>query len=181
MAKILLVHASPRVGGNSSILADAFIEGAREGGNEVRRIDIGNANISGCKACEYCFKHKGECVQKDDFKNFEEDMHWCDTIIYAFPLYYYSYPAQVKAFMDRQFCAIGNPEKFGFKRSGMLVTMEDKDISTADGLLLSFDIAMNYCKQEIVCKLIVNNVYEKGAIDGNPALDEARKIGAGIK
>ena len=83
--------------------------------------------------------------------------------------------------MDRQFCAVGNMEKFGFKRSGMLMTMEDKDISTADGLLLSFDIAMNYCKQEIVCKLVVNNVYEKGAINGNPALDEARKIGEALK
>ncbi len=181
MAKILVVHASPRVGGNSSMLADAFIEGAQSAGNEVRRIDIGNAKIAGCKACEYCFKHGGECVQKDDFQKFEEDLGWCDTIIYAFPLYYYSYPAQVKAFMDRQFCAIGNPEKFGFKRSGLLMTMEDKDISTADGLLLSFDIAMNYCKQEIVCKHVVNNVYEKGAIEGNPGLEEARKIGAGIK
>lgn len=180
MAKVLVVHGSPRVGGNSSMLADAFIEGAQEAGHEVRRIDVGNAKIGGCKACMHCYANKGECIQKDDFEKFADDMKWCDTIIYAFPLYYYSYPAQIKAFMDRQFCAIGDPEKMGFKRSGMLMTMEDKDISTADGLLLSFDIAMNYCHQEIVCKLVVNDVFEKGAIEGNPGLEEARKIGASL-
>ena len=52
---ILLVHASPRSGGNSSILADWFERGALEAGNEVTRVEVGHANISGCMACEYCF------------------------------------------------------------------------------------------------------------------------------
>lgn len=181
MSKILVVHGSPRVGGNSSMLADAFIDGAKDAGHEVRRIDVGNAAIGGCKGCMHCLSHDGECIQKDDFAQYEDDMHWCDTIVYAFPLYYYSYPAQIKSFMDRQFCQIGNKDKFGFKRTGLLMTMEDKDIKTADGLLLSFDIAMNYCHQEILFKHVVNNVFEKGAIEGNPGLDAARELGFALK
>ena len=180
MSKVLVVCSSPRKGGNSSMLADALIQGALDAGNEVRRIDIGNATIGGCRGCEACLRTGGVCVQKDGFTEHLEDLAWCDTIIYAMPLYYYSYPAQLKAFMDRQFCAIGKPGMFGFKRSGLLVTMEDKDIGTADGLLLSFDIAMAYCHQEVVGKVVVNGVYEKGAIEGNPGLDEARKLGASL-
>ena len=37
---ILLVHASPRSGGNSSILADWFERGALEAGNEVTRVEV---------------------------------------------------------------------------------------------------------------------------------------------
>lgn len=180
MSNILVVHGSPRVGGNSSILADSFIRGCEDAGHEVRRIDVGNAQISGCKGCMGCFKRDGECVQHDDYNGFEADMAWCDTIVYAMPLYYYTYPAQIKAFMDRQFCGAAKPGKYGFKRCGLLVTMEDKDITTADGLLLSFDIAMNYCKKEILFKLVVNNVFEKGAIEGNPKLDEAYELGKSI-
>ncbi len=180
MSKILVVHASPRSGGNSSILADHFIEGAKAGGHEVRRINVGNANIGGCKGCMYCFKNEGVCVQEDDYPAYEEDMAWCDTIVYAFPLYFYSYPAQLKAFMDREFCMAAKPGKYGFRRSALLMTMEDKDISTADGLLLSFDICMNYCKQEVPFKLVVNNVFEKGAIEGNPKLQEAYELGRAL-
>lgn len=39
--KVLVVTGSPRVGGNSDTLAEAFIEGAKSAGCEVRRIDAG--------------------------------------------------------------------------------------------------------------------------------------------
>ena len=170
MANILVVHGSPRKGGNSQIMADAFIEGARVA-------HVGAAKIHGCLACEYCFTHGGECCQKDDMQNFYGDLEWADTVVYAFPLYYYSYPAQVKAFMDRQFCAIGG-RKFAMKRTALLMPFEDKDITTADGLVKSFE---NYCHQEILGIVLCNNSYEKGAVNGKPALEECRKLGASIK
>ena len=180
MANILVVHGSPRKDGNSQIMADAFIEGAREAGNEIRVAHVGNAKINGCLGCEYCFTHGGECCQKDDMQNFYGDLEWADTVVYAFPLYYYSYPAQIKAFMDRQFCAIGG-RKFAMKRAAMLVPFEDKDITTADGLVKSFEIAMNYSHQEILGIVLCNNSYEKGAVNGKPAIEECRKLGASIK
>ena len=45
--KVLVVTGSPRVGGNSDTLAEAFIEGAKSAGCEVRRIDAGRAKIRG--------------------------------------------------------------------------------------------------------------------------------------
>ncbi|MDO4182017.1 MAG: flavodoxin family protein [Coriobacteriia bacterium] len=178
MANILVVHGSPRPNGNSKMLADAFMEGAREAGNSVEYVDVGRMSIAGCKACEYCFKHEGACVQQDDMQPLYEKLHWADMLVYDFPLYFYTYPAQIKAFMDRMFCGMVKP--FGIKRVALLLCFEDKDASTANGLIQSFRIACNYCKQEIVGEVVVNNVYEVGAIEGNPGLEQARALGAGL-
>ena len=181
MANILVVHGSPRKNGNSSRMADAFIEGAEAAGNKVTRLDVGNLNIHGCNACEYCFAHEGTCCIDDDMQALYPQMKGNDVIVYAIPMYYYTYPAQVKAFMDRMFCAIGNPGMFGFKKTALLLCFEDKDITTADGLVQSFRIAANYCKYENLGEVLVNAVYEKGAIDGNPGLEAARELGASIQ
>ncbi len=176
---ILIVHGSPRTGGNSDMLADAFERGAKEAGHTVVRVDAGRANISGCKACEYCFKHDGECVQKDDMQEFYPLLHDADMLVVATPMYYYNFPAQLRAFQDRMFCGIANP--FGIKETALLLCFEDKDASTADPAIRSFEVAAEYCKQQVVGEVIVNNVYEKGAIAGNPGLEEAYNLGRGLK
>lgn len=160
------------------MMADAFAEGAREAGNEVTMIDIGGSKIAGCMACEYCFKHEGACVQQDDMQQFYPLLREHDVLVYAIPMYFYTWPAQMKAFMDRMFCGMGKP--FGIKASALLLCFEDKDITTADGLVQSYRIASNYCKWENLGEVLVHNVYEKGAIEGNPGLEEARKLGASI-
>ncbi|MBR3552863.1 MAG: flavodoxin family protein, partial [Clostridia bacterium] len=38
--KILILSGSPRKGGNSDLLCDAFLRGAKEAGNEVEKIRI---------------------------------------------------------------------------------------------------------------------------------------------
>ena len=177
---ILIVTGSPRAGGNTDMLADAFEEGARSVGNEVRRIAAGRAKIGGCRGCEYCFSHEGACVQQDDMQQFYPDLRWADIIVYAFPLYFYSYPAQIKAFMDRLFCQAGG-NSFNIRKTALLLCFEDAHKERADGLIQSFRIVSDYCKQEIVGEVIVNGVYEKGAIAGNPGLDEARALGASLK
>ena len=176
---ILVVHTSPRRGGNSAQLASEFIRGAEEAGNKVKLIEVGNADIHGCKACEYCFKHDGACVQKDKMQEFYPQLRWADAVIYATPMYYYSFPAQMRAFQDRQFCGIG--KSFGITHTGLLLCFEDKDKSTCEHAVGTFHVAADYCKQEILGEVIVNNVYEKGAIEGNPGLQEAYEFGLSIK
>ncbi len=176
--KILVVHTSPRKGGNSQMLADAFIEGAESAGNEVKLINVGNANIKGCLGCEYCFKNEGKCCQQDEMQEYYPLLEWCDVIVYATPMYNYSFPAQMAAFRDRMFCGIAKP--FGIPQTALLLCFEDKDITTADHTLGCFDVCAAYCKQEVIGKVVVNNVFAKGAIEGNKGLDEARQLGASI-
>lgn len=178
MSKILVVHCSPRKNGNSSMLADEFIKGARQAGNEVERIDVGRDDISGCMACEYCFTHDGECVQKDDMQNYYPLLRECDTLVWATPMYFYNFPAQLRAFQDRMFCQMGKP--FGIKKTALLLCFEDSDMSRADPSVQSYRVCADYCKLENLGEVLVNNVYEKGAIEGNPGLKEAYDLGASI-
>ena len=43
--QILVISTSPRKGGNSDTLADAFIQGAREAGHKVEKITLYDKNI----------------------------------------------------------------------------------------------------------------------------------------
>lgn len=172
---ILLVHGSPRQGGNSDMLADEFERGATEAGHNVTRIDVGRAFIGGCVACEYCFSHDGECCIKDDMQKFYPLLRQADTLVLATPMYYYNFPAQLRAFQDRMFCGITKP--FGIKETALLLCFEDKDAKRADPIVASFEVCAEYCNQKVLGEVIVNNVYEKGAIAGNPGLEEAYNLG----
>ena len=43
--KILILSGSPRKGGNSDLLCDAFLRGAKEAGTEVEKIRIAETTI----------------------------------------------------------------------------------------------------------------------------------------
>ena len=177
--KVVVVHCSPRAKGNSSMLADEFIRGAEEAGNQVTRMDVGRASIHGCMACEYCFSHEGACVQDDDMQQLYPALREADVLVYATPMYFYNLPAQMRAFEDRTFCQVGKP--FNVKHTALLLCFEDKDITTADAAVGTFRQCASYCKREILGEVIVNGVYEKGAIAGNPGLQEAYQLGLSIR
>lgn len=52
--KILAIEGSPRKGGNSDLLCDAFLKGASESGNETEKIYIQDLNLQPCMACYGC-------------------------------------------------------------------------------------------------------------------------------
>lgn len=54
--KVLILSGSPRSGGNSDILCDEFMKGAKEAGNEVEKIRVAAKKIAPCSACYYCSK-----------------------------------------------------------------------------------------------------------------------------
>ena len=176
--KILVVHCSPRKDGNSSMLADRFIEGAEAAGNTVQRIDIGHDEIRGCRACEYCFTHDGECVQQDHMQKYYRYLREYDVLVWATPMYFYSFPGQLRCFQDRMFCQIGKP--FTIKSTALLLCFEDEDQNRAKPTIESYRVCADYCKLENLGEVVVNGVYEKGAIEGNPGLQSAYDLGKGI-
>ena len=46
--KVLVISTSPRKGGNSDLLADEFVRGAREAGNSVEKITLYDKAIGFC-------------------------------------------------------------------------------------------------------------------------------------
>lgn len=100
MKKVLILSASPRKGGNSDLLCDAFAQGAREAGHEVEKIYVQDQKIGSCMACYGC-RSKGVCVQKDDMASILDKLVAADVIVLATPVYFYAMDGQLKTLIDR--------------------------------------------------------------------------------
>lgn len=100
MTFVLGVLGSPRKGGNTDLLLDAALEGAKEGGAEVRKIVLSTLDIHPCAACGGC-ADGGGCVIADDMVPLYSLIDEADVIIVASPVYFDGVSAQTKAFIDR--------------------------------------------------------------------------------
>lgn len=65
--RILILTGSPRRGGNSDLMADAFAKGASEAGNSVVQFNTAHKHIQGCRACDNCFSKEGLPARKKKF------------------------------------------------------------------------------------------------------------------
>jgi len=98
--KILAIWGSPRRGGNSETLLNAFIDGAKQGGAEVERVALREIKVSPCLEIYHCFKD-GTCPIKDDMVPMYDKLLEADVVVLASPIFFYSVSAQAKAFIDR--------------------------------------------------------------------------------
>ena len=98
---ITLITSSLHKISNSEILANEFISGAKENGNEVEVINLKNFKLNFCIGCLSCNKtHK--CVLKDDMTpKVLETLRTSDVLVFVTPVYYYAMSGQMKTFIDR--------------------------------------------------------------------------------
>ena len=167
MKKILILNGSPRKNGKTASLVKAFVEGAESTGHEVRENYIHGMDIKYCLGCDTCMmKHEG-CVQKDTgMAKIYEDLSWCDVVVFASPVYFGLFTAQLKAVIDRMWAWFNLPGYFGAKRDCVLImTSRGEDYSLA-------------LSQYGVYPMIGWN--DLGHVLGAGKEDEARKLGASI-
>jgi len=98
--KVLGIYGSPRKGGNTDILLDKVLEGARSAGAEVTSIYVRDLKIAGCRECGGCDK-TGKCVVKDDMQTVYPMLEAADVIFLASPVFFYGISSQAKALIDR--------------------------------------------------------------------------------
>lgn len=98
--KVLILSTSPRIGGNSDILAGEFARGAADAGNEVEKICLADKAIGFCHGCLACQKTQ-RCVIRDDAGAIVQKMLTADVIAFATPIYYYEMSGQMKTMLDR--------------------------------------------------------------------------------
>lgn len=111
--KIVILSATPRRGGNSELLCEEFLRGAREAGHTVELIRLREQRIGYCSACDACQKNGGRCVLKDDMAALLEQLIAADALVLATPVYFYTMNAQLKTVIDRcyaRYTAISNKE-----------------------------------------------------------------------
>ena len=113
--KVLVLSASPRKGGNSDLLCDQFMLGAKEAGNQVEKIFLRDKKINYCLGCGACQGNGGKCVQNDDMAEVLDKMIAADVIVMATPVYFYTMNGQMKTLIDRtcsRYTEINNKEMY---------------------------------------------------------------------
>ena len=179
MKKILVITGSIRKNGNSSQLANSFIEGAVSAGHEVERIDSALLQISGCVVCNRCFGD-GACAMKDDFNLVAPKIENADVIVFATPIYWYTFPAKLKALIDKFYSFCVAKKDVSGKECVLLCCGEAEDAHTGDGLIASYHLIADYLKWKNAGELCVLGVSGVGDIDGSPELKRAKALGASL-
>jgi multimeric flavodoxin WrbA len=107
--KIITLLGSPRKRGNTAKVLSMF-ESIVAKNHEVEHIDITRYKVGGCLGCYKCKETKDEpgCVQEDDALAIFKKLIAADAIVYASPLYCWSFTSQIKPLIDRHFCLVSN-------------------------------------------------------------------------
>ena len=121
-------------------------------GHAVERIYLNSKSIRGCIGCAKCRDNPDEiaCVQKDDAIDIMEQMISADAVLFASPIYFWGFSAQIKALIDRGYSLVTNYHKPGHtslmkgKRIGLLVTGADAYEDNAEGIFTSFDRIVDF-------------------------------------
>ncbi len=97
---VLGIYGSPRKGGNTDVLLDKALEGARDAGADIERVYCRRLKFGGCLECGGC-DDTGQCVVEDDMQEVYPLLQGAKAVILSAPIFFYSVPAQAKALIDR--------------------------------------------------------------------------------
>jgi multimeric flavodoxin WrbA len=178
--KVLVIKGSPRRKGNSAVLADQALLGARESGAEVDEVYLHSMNIRPCAGCDGCRKGKRECVTKDDMQKLYPKMEWADAVIIASPIYFFTFSAQVKLFIDRLY-RFEQPEGNALKgkKFGILLVYGDTDVYTSGAInaINTYERVLGYMGNKIDA-LVYGSAGEPGEIAADEdVMERARRMG----
>ena len=104
--KIAFIQGSPRKNGNTRAVAAIAMEAARENSAEVVEIDATELEFKtpGCIGCRKCQQSEEfVCAIGDQVAQTVATLPEYDVIVIATPIYWYSYSAQIKIFIDRMY------------------------------------------------------------------------------
>jgi len=101
--RVVVLHGSPRRGGNSDTLAEYFVKGVKETGDfEVIDFILNDMDIRPCQGCESCATSEGhKCAIDDDMNQIYSVFADANIVVWATPMYWGYMTAQMKTALDR--------------------------------------------------------------------------------
>ena len=181
--RILGIMGSPRLGGNTDLLLDAALNGARSAGAEVEKIVVDKLNISPCREHYGCLED-GNCIIRDDMDALYPKLMDADGIVVASPMFFYGITAQLKALIDR--CQALWARKHSLKqtwpgagRKGAFIAVgATRGETLFDGSIATVKYFFKTIGVEYAEELLIRGVDQKGDIQKHPsALKDAFELG----
>lgn len=171
--KVLIISGSPRKGGNSDLLCDRFMEGAKESGNTVEKVFLHDLKIGHCMACYGCRGTK-KCVQKDDMEELLEKMADADVLVLATPVYFYSMDGMLKTMIDRtlpRYTEIRDKEVYLIATAAAGERLMKRTMDALEGFTDCLPGA------KVRQKIYGAGVYQKGEVKNTPVFQRAYMAG----
>lgn len=178
MSNIIVLSCSPRKGGNTDLLVDAFVKGA-EKNNNVEVVSVADYKVNPCIGCNSCFDREGhDCFQQDDMQVVYDKLKCADVIVVASPVYFYGVSAQLKAIIDR----LHTPMRNDFKVKKLALILVGAAVLPNCLIQLRYSISLclislslkmrEWCWSEVLRIKVMSNT------DG---LDEAYRLGLAME
>jgi NAD(P)H dehydrogenase (quinone) len=97
--KILVILALPQRASYGGALAQAYIDGARAGGADVRELCLGEITFDPCATTG---APPGPALEPD-LRQAQEWIRWADHLVFVYPIWWGTIPALLKGFIERVF------------------------------------------------------------------------------
>lgn len=98
--KVYAVNGSFRKEGNTDIIIDKVLEGARSRGAQTEKVFIDDLQLNSCQGCLEC-RQEGICVQDDQLNEIVRKIEAADALVFGSPIYGNYMTGQLKILMDR--------------------------------------------------------------------------------
>ncbi|WP_295115680.1 flavodoxin family protein [uncultured Methanobrevibacter sp.] len=177
--KILVLKGSPNKNGSSNMLAENFINGAREAGHTIEEIDAAHCDIGPCIGCVHC-GYEGDCVLDDDMDMFRGKILNADMLVFVTPLYYYGMSAQLKTLIDR-FCSRNFSIQQKHMKSVLLTVAYNSDDWTFDALEAHYDTLVRYLNLVDCGRVLGYGCGTPSMTEFSKYPDEAYELGKSLK
>ena len=184
MKTILIFNGSPRKKGNTASLCKILGDVIQENGGKTETIVLNSLNISPCRACDACMRNKdGMCVQDDEMHEIYGKILDAKGIIFAAPIYWFNYSAQLKLVIDRMYALFGmagNPLSGKIMSAILVYGGSDRHDSGAINAINSLKTMFNYLGGKIK-KIVHGSAMSIGDAENNEKLvNDVRELGKKI-
>lgn len=183
---VLGINGSPRIGGNTDILLDRVLEGAKAKGAGTEKIILNELRFVPCQECAQ-LDDSGNCAIKDDMEAVYKKIKAADAVIVASPVFFGSITAQTKMMTDRFQCAwqakyVLKKDAFAEKKTGGFICVSSSDrkdfFQNAKAVIKNLFATINIKYQY---ELFFSGLEKKGDVLGHPDfLEKAYKLGKDI-
>ena len=181
--QVIGIMGSPRIKGNTDLLLDKALAGAKSKGAEVEKIIVDKLKIAPCREYYGCLRD-GNCVINDDMNDIYPKLSAADRVIIASPMFFYSVSAQVKALIDRSQALWA--KKYVLKQNSHDSTRKGAFIAVGatrgkqlfDGSILVIKYFFSAIDVKYSDELLIRGVDKKGEIKDHPTvLADAFELG----
>ncbi len=174
MGKVLGVVGSARMGGNTDLLVQAILEGAKKQGQQTEIIYLSDLHFKGCVGCEAC-KKSMHCVLRDDMQAVYSKLDAAQGWVLGSPTYFYNVSSLMKMFMDRLYVYevfdkqdrsvwLSPAEVFGAKYAVSVAVCEQQDEADMGFASEAMRMTLQAVGVRSVESLKVLNLFDRGKV-----------------